>query len=331
MVKLLTITALCATMLVLQPEKSVAQTAPHGPNAFDFAVMGDMPYKLPDDYTKVDRLITVINRLKPAFTLHVGDIKSGSSPCTDEVFKRAFDQLQTIEGPLVYTIGDNEWTDCHRKEAGGFDPRERLLKIREIFFAKPGQSLGKTPMPLESQGLVSPEFKTYVENTRFVKNGVMVVGVHIPGSNNGFEALDPVAAATEFAARNTANLAWISTSFQKAKDIQAKALVMFIQADFDESRLANKSLPRESGFTATVNAIETGVKALGRPMLLIHGDEHYFSVGPLLNAKGKAIPGVTKVMTFGEGEVHGVRITVDPDTASVFGFSPIVVPENLAN
>lgn len=330
MLKFLTIAVLSAAAVLAQQNCATAQTSP-GINAFEFAVMGDMPYKLPGDYPKVDRLIGAINKLKPAFTLHVGDIKSGSSPCTDEVFKRAFDQIQTIESPVVYTIGDNEWTDCHRKDAGSFDPRERLLKVREIFFANPGQSLGKTPMPIESQGVTMPEFKTYVENTRFVKNGVMFVGVHIPGSNNGFEALDPVPAATEFAARNKANLVWINGSFQLAKDIGARALVMFIQADFDEGRLANRSLPRESGFVGTVNAIEAGVKLLGKPMMLLHGDEHYFSVGPLLNAKGKAIPGVTKVMTFGEGEIHGVKITVDPDTAGVFGFTPIVVPENLSN
>ena len=143
-----------------------------GPNTFEFAAMGDVPYKIPNDYPAVDRLIAAINASKPAFTLHVGDTKAGSSPCTDEVLKKAFDQMQTIEGALHYTIGDNEWVDCHRKDAGGFDPRERLKKVREIYFPQPGKSLGKTPMTVESQGLVSPEFATYVENTRFEKNGI---------------------------------------------------------------------------------------------------------------------------------------------------------------
>ena len=107
MLKILKIAMLTAIVVSVQPGRTIAQTSP-GANAFDFAVMGDMPYKLPDDYPKVDRLIGAINKMKPAFTLHVGDIKSGSSPCTDEVFKRAFEQLQTVEGPLVYTIGDNE-------------------------------------------------------------------------------------------------------------------------------------------------------------------------------------------------------------------------------
>jgi hypothetical protein len=109
-----------------------------GDRSFSFVALGDQPYNLPDDGIKFDRLIGAVNKLKPAFTLHVGDIKSARIPCSDEVFKQALAQLQTFEGALVYTIGDNEWTDCHRKQAGGFDPRERLTRLRQLFFADPG-------------------------------------------------------------------------------------------------------------------------------------------------------------------------------------------------
>jgi hypothetical protein len=330
MKKLLQIGIFAATHVVIAVQPAMAQQAP-GPNTFEFVAIGDIPYKIPDDYPKVDRLIGVINALKPAFTLHLGDIKSGSSPCTDEVFRKALDQIQTIESPVVYTIGDNEWTDCHRKDAGSYDPRERLAKVREMFFADPGKSLGKSRMAVESQGLTMPEFKTYIENTRFIKNDVMVLGVHVPGSNNGFESQDAVTAAIEFAARNKANLAWINASFQLARERNAKALVIFMQASFDEERLPNKSLPRQSGYLGTLSAIEAGIKDFGKPMLLLHGDEHEFVVSPLLNARGKAIPGVTRVMGWGENYVRGVRITVDPDTAHVFSFSTVMSPDDRLN
>jgi hypothetical protein len=300
-----------------------------GPDAFDFAVVGDMPYKIPDDYAAVDRLFAALAAKKPAFALHVGDVKAGSGPCSDETLRKAFEQMNRFDGALIYTIGDNEWTDCHRKDAGAFDPRERLAKVREIFFATPAKSLGLSPISVESQGVVMDAFKTYVENTRFQKNGVIFVGLHTPGSNNGFESQDAVAAATEFAAREKANLAWLDASFAKARESGAKALVLFMQADFDESRIADGSLPRQSGFMRTLDAIEAGAKSFGRPVLLVHGDEHYFSVNPLRNAKGKPIPGVTTVMTYGEGLIHGLTISVDPDSPGVFGFTPVIVPENL--
>jgi len=126
-------------------------SAQTGPNAFTFVAFGDMPYR-DADIAKVDRLIGAINRIKPAFTIHVGDIKSGSAPCTDADLKRSLDQINTLEQPVVYAIGDNEWTDCHREIAGKrFDPRERLAKLRELAFSRPGTSLGKSPMQVETR------------------------------------------------------------------------------------------------------------------------------------------------------------------------------------
>ena len=321
--------AVSTAMLAIATSIAPAQAAERigGDNAFSFVALGDMPYNLPEDYTKFDRLIAAVNALKPAFTLHVGDIKSGGLPCSDEVLKKSYDQIQTFEGALVYTIGDNEWLDCHRKAAGGYNPRERLAKLREMFFATPTKSLGKAPLDVESQALLMPEFSTYVENTRFAKNGVMFFTAHVPGSNNGFEAQDPDA-APEFFARDKANVAWINASFAKASADNAKAVVMFVQAEFDESRFPNGAMPRQSGFTNTLDAIEAGAKSFGKPVLLIHGDEHYFSIAPLRNSKGKPIPGVNKLMVYGDTLVHAVRVLVDPDSSNVFGFVPLIVPEN---
>ena len=321
--------AVSTAMLAIATSIAPAQAAERigGDNAFSFVALGDMPYNLPEDYTKFDRLIAAVNALKPAFTLHVGDIKSGGLPCSDEVLKKSYDQIQTFEGALVYTIGDNEWLDCHRKAAGGYNPRERLAKLREMFFAAPAKSLGKMPLDVESQALLMPEFSTYVENTRFAKNGVMFFTAHVPGSNNGFEAQDPDA-APEFFARDKANVAWINASFAKASADNAKAVVMFVQAEFDESRFPNGAMPRQSGFTNTLDAIEAGAKSFGKPVLLIHGDEHYFSIAPLRNSKGKPIPGVNKLMVYGDKLVHAVRVLVDPDSSNVFGFVPLIVPEN---
>ncbi|MGL4263609.1 MAG: hypothetical protein ACRCV5_20530 [Afipia sp.] len=321
--------AISAAMLAIATSIAPAQAAERigGDNAFSFVALGDMPYNLPEDYTKFDRLIAAVNALKPAFTLHVGDIKSGALPCSDEVLKKSYDQIQTFEGALVYTIGDNEWVDCHRKAAGGYNPRERLAKLREMFFANPAKSLGKAPLDVESQALLMPEFSTYVENSRFTRNGVMFFTAHVVGSNNGFEAQD-AEGVSEFFARDKANVAWINASFAKATADNAKAVVLFMQAEFNEARFPNGAMPRQSGFTNTLDAIEAGAKSFGKPVLLIHGDEHYFSIAPLRNSKGKPIPGVNKLMVYGDTLVHAVRVLVDPDSSNVFGFVPLIVPEN---
>ena len=198
--------ALMALAIVARMSAGEAAETVGGDRAFSFVALGDMPYSVPNDYARFDRLIAAINRLKPAFSVHVGDIKSGSSACTDEAFQKVYDQFQTFDQPLVYAIGDNEWTDCHRNRESPFDPRERLAKLRQMFFANPGQSLGRTPMPVESEARALPSFAAYVENARFTKNDVLFVTLNIPGSNNGFETTDPQAAA-EYFERNRANLA----------------------------------------------------------------------------------------------------------------------------
>ncbi|MGZ9106637.1 MAG: hypothetical protein ACXW3M_12715, partial [Rhodoplanes sp.] len=209
--------ALIALTIVARMSAGEAAETVGGERAFSFVALGDMPYSVPNDYARFDRLIAAINRLKPAFSVHVGDIKSGTSACTDDALQKVHDQFQTFDQPLVYAIGDNEWTDCHRNRESPFDPRERLAKLRQMFFANPAQSLGRAPMPIETQTRALPSFTTYVENARFTKKDVLFVTLNIPGSNNGFETTDPQAAA-EYFERNRANLAWLADSFQRAKD-----------------------------------------------------------------------------------------------------------------
>ena len=321
------LTLLPAVAFLILTLSSAAAEQIGGDKAFSFVVLGDQPYDLPDDSIKFDRLIAAVNRLKPAFTLHVGDIKSSRVPCSDAIFRQALAQLQTFEGALVYTIGDNEWTDCHRKQAGSFDPRERLTMLRQLFFANPGQSLGKAPIAVTSQAQTMPAFSVYVENVRFSKNDVLFASVHVPGSNNGFEAQDPES-AKEFFARDKANVAWIGAAFAEAEGTGAKAVVLFMQAEFDQSRFPNGAMPRQSGFLQTLDAIEAGARRFGKPVLLVHGDEHFLSLTPLKNSMGAPMPNVLKLMVYGETLAHAVRVLVDPDSPGVFGFIPLIVPEN---
>ncbi|MGZ8323259.1 MAG: hypothetical protein ACXW3N_09150, partial [Rhodoplanes sp.] len=247
--------------------------------------------------------------------------------CTDDALQKVHDQFQTFDQPLVYAIGDNEWTDCHRNRESPFDPRERLAKLRQMFFANPAQSLGRAPMPIETQTRALPSFTTYVENARFTKNDVLFVTLNIPGSNNGFETTDPQAAA-EYFERNRANLAWLADSFQRAKDMNAKAVVLVFQAYLWDIRDTANNIPPASGYRATIDAIEREVRAFAKPVLVIHGDYHVFEVAGFRNTQMRLVPNILRLQVMGETQVHAVRVIVDPDTPGVFGFVPLIVPEN---
>ena len=291
---------------------------------FGFIAIGDMPYNLPGDYAAFDRVIARINTLQPAFTIHVGDIINGQTRCDDALFLRVRDMFATFNGPLVYTPGDNEWTDCHRADNGGYDPVERLAKVRGLFFTDPARSLGREKIALEHQG-TDARHSTYIENQRWEKSGIIFATLHIIGSNNNLQR--DQAAVNEYIARNAANLAWMQAAFARATERNARAVVLAFQADpgweFDGRE------DQRSGFTDTLNALRLHARAFGKPVLIVHGDKHRFIVDKPLYQNRQLIYNVTRMMVFGDNEVQGTMVTVDTDDPDVFSFRTLTVPENI--
>jgi hypothetical protein len=178
------------------------------------AIFGGVPYNAQEEAKFVD-LITAINRAKIAFVVDNGDFKSGSSPCTDELFSQRYRLFQMFKHPLVYVFGDNEWADCHR---AGFDPLEWVAKLRETF-TPGGTSFGQHPSPLTRQS-DNPLNGKFRENVRWTVGSVAFVGLNIPGSNNNFPTTLPsgvmVGNLEEFTERHAANLVRLRESFALA-------------------------------------------------------------------------------------------------------------------
>ncbi|MBO6784216.1 MAG: hypothetical protein JJ899_13235, partial [Alphaproteobacteria bacterium] len=185
--------------------------------------IGDMPYR-PRDIAPFEALLAEIDAIRPAVTVHVGDIKGGGTPCTDKLFAEQRDYMDSVAGPLVYTPGDNEWTDCHRRSAGGYDPVERLSVLRAMFFADT-RSRGASPIAVERQADVDPAHGGMVENARWRMNGIRFMTAHVVGSNNGANAAVPGMLA-EYRARDAANTAWIRDGFTLARTEGAAAVVL---------------------------------------------------------------------------------------------------------
>src|SRR5271154_5783471 len=80
--------------------------------SFSIIAFGDMPYFLPDDFVRFENLIQSVNQQNQAFNVHVGDIKSSNTPCTEDYYQKIYDYFNEFKKPLIYTPGDNEWTDC---------------------------------------------------------------------------------------------------------------------------------------------------------------------------------------------------------------------------
>ena len=57
-------------------------------------------------------------------------------------------RFNQFRAPTVYVPGDNEWTDCHRTNNGGYNALERLSYIRANLFSTEN-SFGEKTMKLE--------------------------------------------------------------------------------------------------------------------------------------------------------------------------------------
>ena len=283
---------------------------------FSFIAFGDMPYRVPQDYPKFERVIQRINQEKPAFTVHVGDFKSGSSLCTNEYYERMRSYFTTFEQAMVYTPGDNEWTDCDRKLAGEYVPEERLSVLRKIFFEKP-VSFGKKPLKLVTQAQL-PGFETFVENNAWTHEGIQFATIHLVGSNNHFKT-DSVA-NVEFLARNKANLAWLDYLFAQAGNL--KALVLVTQAD-----MFFTGVKPTKGFEDVLNKLRDLSQAYKKPVLLINGDSHRFITDKpiLINNQKETLMNFTRVQVFGDGEMSAVKITYDPKASQLFVVEQLMI------
>jgi hypothetical protein len=89
-------------------------------------------------------------------------------------------------------------------------------------------------------------------------------------------------------------------------------------------------LNRQSGFTRTVATLSAEGEAFARPVLVIYGDSHRLLIDqPFQGAEGGRVDTMTALQVPGDADVHAVEVLVDPSRPGVFGFVPVIVPENL--
>jgi hypothetical protein len=228
--------------------------------------------------------------------------------------------FQASKTPLVFVPGDNEWTDCHRKSNGAFDPLERLNKLRELFFAG-GKSLGRDPMPLMRQSS-DPAFARYRENVRWEAGGALFVGLNMPGSNNNFHGTTKNGGPVpEFVERSAANRAWLAQAFAHARAKKLAGVLIVIQANPGFEAFSAGKVRR--GYADFLSQLQAESTSFGRPVVLVHGDTHWHRIDqPLLDASGQSRVGnFTRVETFGHPFMGWVKGTVDATDPQVFRFS----------
>jgi hypothetical protein len=276
---------------------------PHSNNVLMVAVYGDSPYGLsPTDTTQTDKTAAFVDSInadpKVDLVLQVGDIHSGKQFCTESYDRLIYRLWTAFKNPLVYTPGDNEWTDCHKAGEGGHvhdssgnpvdyadgDPVANLDLVRSIFFANPGWSMGTHPKRVLSQAQnYDPNHRNdrnYVENVMWEQSKVLFVTLNVPGGSNN--DADPwfgvkpetIAQTTERLDRTDANLRWLDAAFAQATADRAEAVVIQLQADMWD--LDSKPVTHLSNYETFIASIAGHALAFGKPVLLFNGDSHHY-------------------------------------------------------
>jgi hypothetical protein len=320
------------------------------------AVIGDWPYtdtlltnaKLLTDSVNADQAVDAV--------IHVGDIHSGSMPCTsagilppipdsDPGFnQQIYYHFQQFEAPVVYTPGDNEWTDCYKTKAfASGDPLKELAALRTLFFARPGKTLGRREKDVWSQAQhyrpAFPSDAQFVENVIWQDGKVVFVTLNLPGSNNdklawknGFE--NDAAQDREVEERTAAAERWLTKAFALAKHEHAKAVVIATQADFWDPEASAPGGNGVDGYTSVVRRLAGLSLWFGYPVMLLNGDSHTFvadrpladptsTTGQIHNTL--AVPNLSRITVQGAKEKPAawLRLTIDTRTPQVFGWTNV--------
>jgi hypothetical protein len=311
-----TVVAVTASVTALSVPASASED-----DSYTFAVIGDIPYGS-TAIANFPKNIAQINA-DPAvrWVDHLGDIKNGSSVCSDEYFQLIKSDFDQFQDPFVYTIGDNEWTDCHRTNNGAYNPLERLAKVRQVFFAQPGRTLGQQSVPVESQDDLG-----FPENVRWHRADVGFAAVHIVGSNNSLLPWTGRTAPTpeqtvEVLSRTSAAIQLIHETFAEARHEHQRAVVLLTQADMFDPTVPNPSFADYYGFEPLVAAIARESATYGGPVYLFNGDSHVYNADNPLGAGstwlsfyhlGQPVPNLTRITVDGSGNANNyLRVTVD--------------------
>ena len=200
-----------------------------------FSVMGDVP-RSETEKIILQEQIRQHNQQSPSqFVFHVGDIKSGESPCNEDNYALVAEYLKKLTVPVFIVPGDNEWNDCKFPS--------QAWNYWNKYFMDFDQNW-EVPFEVQRQ-------QNYPVNKAFVQNDILFIALNLVGGR--------IHDQKEWDNMLQKAVAWVDQQFQQKGIVAA---VIFAQANPDD-----KHKLFMDQFLQLVENFE-------RPVLLIHGDGH---------------------------------------------------------
>jgi len=202
-----------------------------------FSVMGDVPRNEEEKVNLQEQIRQHNQQSSAQFVFHVGDIKSGSTPCDEDNYILVADYLKQLTVPVFIVPGDNEWNDCEYPV--------QAWNFWEQYFMAFDQNWD---IPFEVQ-----RQNGYPVNSAFVQQNVLFIALNLVGGR--------IHDQVEWDAMQQNAVDWIGQQLQQKKLFAA---VIIAQANPDEKHklFMDQFLPL--------------VKAFDRPIVFIHGDGHHW-------------------------------------------------------
>ena len=310
-------------------------------------------------------VIDDINNSESELNMYIGDIgtpldglaKDGYASLCDvdngTELTDKINNLKSFKQPLVYTPGDNEWSQCYQNYSFGpsvtnypdtFDlnPITQLEKIRSLAFPSADHSLGA------SRQVKLRRHEGYPELVMFIYGNILFMTLHIPQDDNcpqysyvaGSNVLTTDSTCAEFTGRHQANLFWIEEGFREAQRANVRGLYLGEHADLyisEDGTFSQYNSCDGSTYASYTDVIEKiNQQSLLYPkieVLVVSGDAHVLRFGNrYANRKIKTLTVYGSDLSEGyyfpaEGDVLAppntkwLSTVVKPQSNSVFQFN----------
>lgn len=208
---------------------------PNRQNQVTFYAMGDVPYAPEEDILLPQQIAKIPKDAE--FVIHVGDIKTGKTPCNEAVYQKVAGMLNRAEAPVFILPGDNEWNDCS-------DPIQ-AWKLWDKYFMR-FDSHWHHRLSIFRQ-------LEHEENFSFIKGNVLFVGLNIVGGQ--------IHDVEEWKTRHADGADWLRRNLRRFGD-RASSLVVFGHAT---------PVKKHADF---FDSFVESAKEFKKPILYLHGDGH---------------------------------------------------------
>ena len=204
-----------------------------------FSATGDIPYGS-SEVPILQQQIRDHNLYSPSeFLVHVGDIKSASSSCSESAYKNVAGYLAALRVPTYIIPGDNEWNNCSNLSQAWSYWEKHFTDFEKKFCGTP----------------TTQHQAVRHENWAFVTKGVLCIGINLVAPSSSLSQ-------SQMNTRLQQDADWVSQQLRD-KAGSVRSAVLF-----------SHDGPEDSRQSLFYNQFRTAVATFAKPVLLVHGDDH---------------------------------------------------------